>query len=386
MHYRDLGRTGITASALAFGCMRFPKLGDKNSVDREASVGLMNRAYELGVNYYDTAFVYDGGESERAVGELIKEVPRDKVFVADKNPVGSHWYRVPSDRTPKDFWWEHLEEMLRRLDTDYIDVCHHHDISSSSFRMLIEPPHGLLGQALKAKEQGLIRHIGISSHDSPGNIIQVLEAASGAIEVIVIQYNLLDRRNEPVIQYAQENGIGVAIMGPVGGGRLIHPSEQYRKAVAVRSTPELALRFVLAREGVSCAMSGMNTLEQLEENVRAASQEEPLMQEELERLDDVRIENEELLDLYCTGCGYCIPCPHHVDIPGNFSALNMLRVHGLSETAQQMYDRLAKGQAVYCEECGRCLGKCPQRIQIPERLREVAEVFSTCSSRDTAAD
>ena len=375
MQYRDLGNTGIKVSALAFGCMRFPKLADGKTVDRETSVALMKRAYELGVNYYDTAFVYDGGDSERAVAEFLKETPRDKVFVADKNPLGSSWYRMPGDKTPNEFWREHLEQMLRRLDTDYIDVCHFHDIAAATFRVLIRTPGGLLAQALKAKEEGLIRHIGITSHDSPPNILQVLAAAEGAVEAIVIQYNLLDRANEPVIEYARQTGIGVAVMGPVGGGRLIHPSEHYQEALGVGSTPELALRFVLACPGVSCAMSGMNTKEQLEENARAASQEVALTSEESERLHKIRQRNEELLDLYCTGCRYCMPCRHGVNIPENFSALNLLRVHGMRALAQQVYDGLGEGQAARCEECEECVGKCPQHIDIPERLKEVAEAF-----------
>jgi len=376
MQYRDLGRTGIKVSALAFGCMRFPKGPDGKSVDREASVALMKRAYELGVNYFDTAYVYNGGESEQAIAEFLKGVPRDRVFVADKNPLGSYWYRVPGDRAPNRVWREHLEEMLRRLDTDYIDVLHFHDVSAASFRMVVRGPDGVLDQALRAKEEGLVRHLGFSSHDSPANVIQMLDAMRDVVEVMVIQYNLLDRKYEPAIERAHDSGIGVAVMGPVGGGRLIHPSDLYGTAVAAGSTPELALRFVLAHPGVSCAMSGMNSMEQLEENARAASLEVPLTREDLERLNELQRENQRLLGLYCTGCAYCMPCPHGVNIPENFAALNLLRVHGMRALAEQSYEGLGEARAAACKECNACLGKCPQHIDIPTRLKEVAEALS----------
>lgn len=377
MQYRDLGKTGIKVSALAFGCMRFPRRADNTTCDRDASVALLKRAYELGVNYYDTAWVYDKGDSERTVGEFLKCVPRDRVIVADKIPIGNPWYPLPGDKPIGQFWREHLEEQLRRLQTGYIDVCLFHDTVLPTFQTVVRGPGGPIDQARKAKDEGLIRHIALSSHDSPANIIRILEQAAGVIEVIVVQYNLLDRKNEPVIEYARKNGIGVAVMGPIGGGRLIHPSEVYQKAVSVRSTAELALRFVLGNPGVSCAMSGMNSLAQLEENARTASEAAPLTREEIERIDKLQQENRKFLHLYCTGCGYCLPCPHGVNIPGNFHALNILKVHGFVPLAKQTYENLKDGKAERCEECGACVPKCPQEIKIPDRLKEVVEAFRT---------
>lgn len=376
MQYRDLGRTGIEVSALAFGCMRFPKTDDGN-LDHDKSLELLRRAYELGINYFDTAYIYDKGDSERVIRDLLRQVPRDKVYIADKNPIGHKWYRIPGDEPTGKCWRRHLEEMLERLGTDYLDVCHFHDTQAVTFRIIVKAPRGPFEEALKAKEEGLIRHIGISCHDTPSNMIEVLEMGEEQIEVVVLQYNLLDRKNEPVIEYCREKGIGVTVMGPVGGGRLIHPSEVYQKAVSARSTPEVAIRFVLANPGVSSAMSGMNSMEQLEENVRAASEMGPLTQEELERINTLQKENARLLQLYCTGCGYCMPCPNGVNIPENFSALNLLKVHGLEELAKQQYKRLGEASAENCVECGECAGRCPQDIDIQSRLKEVASALGS---------
>jgi len=377
MQYRKLGDTGLEVSALGFGCMRLPKVeGDPKKVDRDASVALFKRAVELGVNYFDTAYLYDQGDSERALGEFLKEVKREDVIITTKNPVGHQWYRIPGTARTAELWRSCLEEELKRLDTDYIDNYLFHDTQLLTFRIIISAPGGPLEQALKAKEEGLIRHIGISCHDTPYNMIKIIEMAKGAIELIVLQYNLIDRKNEVVIDYAYDHGIGIAVMGPVGGGRLIYPSETYLSTVKVRSAAELALRFVLANRGVSTAMSGMNTMEQLEENAAAASIEEPLSKEELETIDRLQKENAKLLNLYCTGCHYCMPCKHGVNIPENFNAYNLLRVHGLVELARNTYEKLGEGKAENCKKCGECVGKCPQHIQIPERLEEVAETFA----------
>ena len=376
MQYRKLGNTGLEVSALGFGCMRLPKLPDQPSkVDQDASVALFRRAVEVGVNYFDSAYIYDNGDSERTLGRFLKEADREQVIVVSKNPVGHQWWPIPGDKPTGPLWRECLEEQLGRLDTPYMDACLFHDTALLTFRIIINAPGGPLEQAKKAKEQGLIRHIGISSHDSADKIIKILEMGKGAIELMVIQYNLLDRANEKAIEYAREHGVGVALMGPIGGGRLIHPSPVYQEALGASSTAEAALRFVLANPGVSTALSGMNAMDQLEENVATVSRAEPLSAEECERIDRLQKENEKLLGLYCTGCGYCMPCPNGVNIPANFTALNLLKVHGIEALARKNYDGLGDGRAERCVQCSECAGKCPQDIDIGKRLAETAEAL-----------
>jgi predicted aldo/keto reductase-like oxidoreductase len=174
--------------------------------------------------------------------------------------------------------------------------------------------------------------------------------------------------------------MGVAIMGPVGGGKLVAPSERILGMVGeAKSTPEVALRFVLSNPDVTLALSGMKTLGMVEENAATASRKGSLSAEERQRFVEAVEEVQQLSDLYCTGCGYCLPCPNKVYIPGNFEALNCLRVWGLEELARKRYKQLGKNKsrrwAEACVECGECEPKCPQNIPIRERLREVAEAL-----------
>jgi predicted aldo/keto reductase-like oxidoreductase len=199
---------------------------------------------------------------------------------------------------------------------------------------------------------------------------------------MLVQYNLLDQANEEAIAHAHEQGMGVAIMGPVGGGRLVAPSEQILgMADEAQSTPEVALRFVLSNPSVTLALSGMKTLKMVDENVATASREGGLSAEERQRFMEALGEVQQLSDLYCTGCGYCLPCPSKVYIPGNFEALNYYRVWGLEKLARRRYKQLGRNKsrrwAAACVECGECESKCPQSIPIRERLKEVVETLGS---------
>ena len=372
MQYRRFGNTGAMVSALGFGAMRLPMTEDGKHVDEERAIALIRRALELGVNYIDTAPYYCNKESEVVVGKAIKGW-RDRVYISTKNPVkdasGANWRR-------------RLEESLRKLDVDYIDFYHMWGINWRQYMELIDVPGGPLEEARRAKEEGLIKHISFSFHDTPEALIKLID--TGNFETMLVQYNLLDRANEEAITYAHQKGMGVAVMGPVGGGRLSGPSPTLRKLMpgGVKSTPELALRFVLSHPGVSVALSGMSTIQMVEENVATASRTEPLTPEERRRIQEALDQIEKLAELYCTGCGYCMPCPHDVNIPANLEYLIYYRVYGLKEAARELYAKLGqeghyvKGlPASACVECGECEEKCPQHIPIVERLKEAAAVL-----------
>ncbi|MHB1133380.1 MAG: aldo/keto reductase [Chloroflexota bacterium] len=368
MLYRQLGRTGLRVSALGFGAMRLPMAGGQ--VDYDLATPLLRRAFALGVNYFDTAYIYCDGTSEVAVGKALAGLPRQQVYVSSKLVCGT-----AGDARQ---WRARLEEQLRRLDTPYLDVHHCHDLRWREFEQFVAPKGGILQQARRAQAEGLIRHLAFSCHDTPENMRRLV--ATGEFESLTVQYNLLDRANAGVIAEAQARGLGVVVMGPLAGGRLATPPPAARGKEARRARgarPELALRFVLANPAVSVAISGMNAPAQLEENAATAARPEPLGRAELESIEVATGQLRRLADLYCTGCGYCLPCPQGVDIPENFQLLNYYRLHELGGYARAAYARLLQSgaSASACLACGECAPKCPQGLAISRRLEEVAETL-----------
>jgi hypothetical protein len=367
VQYRIYGKTGDRVSVLGFGAMRLPMI--ENHVDMDLSIAIIRRSFDLGVNYVDSAVGYCNGESQIAVGKAVKGY-RDKVFVSTKNH---------DKGTSGDEWQKLLDQSLERLEVDYIDFYHSHGLGWEEYTNM-QGPGGPMERFRKAKEEGLIRHMCYSCHDSPENMMKLID--TGEFEGMLVQYNLLDRRNEEAIAYAHEKGMGVAIMGPIGGGRLVSPSEKLQGMVrdGAKSTPEVALRFVISNPNVTVALSGMNDMAMVEENIATASREEPMSDEERKQVLEILEESKRLADLYCTGCGYCMPCPSDVDIPRNFSAMNLYRVFGLKDLARDHYRRLGKHRksdgtiveawASACIECEECEPKCPQKIHIIDQLKE----------------
>ncbi|MCL2444412.1 MAG: aldo/keto reductase, partial [Treponema sp.] len=241
--------------------------------------------------------------------------------------------------------------------------------------------YGPLEAARKAKDQGLIKHISFSYHDSAENYKPIID--SGIFESTLVQYNMLDRSNEENIAYAKSKGLGVVVMGPVGGGRLGAPSEQIQGMLKekITSTAEMALRFVLANENIDIALSGMENINMLKENFEVASRTGHLTTEELQHVKKMMEENKNLAKLYCTGCNYCKPCPAGIDIPYLFEIMNRYRVYGLKEHAKRAYYEMMNGwswikstDASKCTTCGTCEEKCPQKLPI---ICQLAETHTT---------
>lgn len=368
MIYKEFGKTGIKVSTLGFGAMRLPmiEVDGKKYIDEEKAIPVIHRALELGVNYVDTAPYYCDSLSELTVGKALKGF-RDTVYLSTKNPI--------EDASGEHFL-ERLEKSLKKLDTDYIDFYHMWGINWKTYQEKINMPDGPLQAALRAKEEGLIKHLSFSFHDVPENMIKIID--TGYFETVLCQYNLLDRANEEAIAYAHKKGLGTAIMGPVGGGRLGAPSLVIQEMLKgkTKSTAEMALRFVLANPNVSLALSGMSTLEMVDENAAVASIPGVLTPGELKKVEEMLEENKRLSELYCTGCNYCMPCPQGLNIPHIFKLMNYNRVYGLKDYAKEEYEKLkvaankTGNPADACVECGACETKCPQHLEIIHQLKE----------------
>lgn len=381
MLYKEFGDTGIKMSKLGFGAMRLPmtQAGGKSIVDYDKAVPTMHRAFELGVNYIDTAPYYCDADSETAVGKALKGW-RDKVYLSTKNPV---------EDSSGDNWRKRLEASLKKLDVDYIDFYHMWGITLEAFTDKIDVKDGSISAAQKALDEGLIKHLSFSFHDKPENMRPIID--SGYFSSVLCQYNMLDRSNEEMMAHAREKGLGIVVMGPVGGGRLGAPSPVIRGMLdrKVESTAELALRFVLSNPDVNIALSGMQNMEMVEENAKVASIDGLLTADELKKIESMMLENKKLAELYCTGCKYCMPCPQGINIPYVFGLMNYHKVYGLTDYAKAEFKKLSipveqraevwlkeQGEAPSkCAGCGECESKCPQKLKIIEQLRETLEAL-----------
>jgi predicted aldo/keto reductase-like oxidoreductase len=357
MRYRPFGRTGLEVSALAFGCMR---LKDDPELNRE----LFGKAIEYGVNYYETTRFYLDGTCQHRVAGGIKGRTAN-IIVSGKDGIGK-------DKTAYLFRQE-IERQLGILGLDHFKFYQVGWFAWENMQHLLKRG-GVLDALRQAKDEGLVHHVGFTGHDTPENFIKCIE--TGLFDSITVPYNMINRSYEPTIKRAGELGIGVVAMCAVAGGMLASPSDSLRKAVG-KDLPsaEMALRFVLSNPDVSCACSGMNHIDQLEQNVATVKAYDPgkddfgTMCEGLDRL------RESLGDKFCTSCRYCMDCPQGVDIPHNMQVWNNWRTWGLEEWARDELGRVgAERSFENCNECGACEEKCPNDLPIRERLKELGSL------------
>lgn len=372
MQYRKFGNTGVEISALGFGCMRLPEYQDQDGswqVDQEKVNEMLMRAFELGVNYFDTAYYYCHSNSEIAIGKALAPI-RDKVYISTKCP-------MDKVKCPEDFE-AILDESLSKLGTDHVDFYHFWGINQKVFDEKILPLD-LIGKARDLKEKGKLRHISFSFHDTPEALKHIIDHGEG-LESVLLQYNLLDRTNEEMIAYAAQKGLGVVVMGPVGGGRLAYPTELAEKLeVGKLNTYELALRFVLGNKDVCCALSGMQNVSMVEQNAAVASLETPMSQEQWQQVGQSLENLKKFSELYCTGCGYCQPCPKGINIPKIFQAYTYHNVYGLHELAKNTFKNYVNNEkqpgatSSDCAHCGYCEKKCPQHLKVRDLLKMAEE-------------
>jgi len=357
---RPYGKTGALVSRLGFGAMRLPVHNPDKSVTFERSTPILRRAVEFGVNIFDSHHNYLDGESETSLGEALVDVPRESYFIQTKNP-------DYQEETEGDTYEDRLHLALKKLRTDYIDFYLAHSLSWERFQ---KTGKRFFEVAEKARRDGFIRHIGFSSHDETPGVIKLIE--TGRFECMLVQFNYLENRYAEALAAAHETGMGTSVMGPLGGGRFVVPSAFSASAGNSTQAVESAFRYVFSNENIDVAFSGMTAIEEVEQTADIAANTTPLSREEKSRIDEEIDKRRKLAELYCTGCGYCMPCPSEVNISQIFELRNYAEVYGLGERARRGYARLlenAKG-APNCTACGECEEKCPQKLPIREQLKE----------------
>lgn len=369
MQYRS-DKYGNQISALGFGCMRFTTKGMK--IDFEKAEKEIMAAYNGGVNYYDTAYIYPG--SEALLGEVLeKNNIRDKVNIATKLP---HNLIKTEDSMQKYF-----KEELKRLRTDHVDYYLMHMLNDiKSWERL--KSLGIEEWIKEKKASGQIKQIGFSYHGNSDMFCKILDSYDW--DFCQIQYNYLDEHSQAGrtgLNRAAEKGIPVIIMEPLRGGRLVNnlpekAQKLFEKYETKRTPAEWAFKWLWNQKEVTCVLSGMNSLEMVEENLKTAASSKvgELTTSDEELLKQVVAAINEKIKVPCTGCRYCMPCPQKVDIPGTFSAYNKKYTDGkftaLKEYLMCTAMRKDSTAASNCIECGKCEQHCPQGIEIRKELKK----------------
>jgi hypothetical protein len=369
MQYKQKSNGSEKVSILGFGCMRLPTTGEYADINEKEAAEMVSWAIDHGVNYLDTAYMYHGGNSERFLGKFLKNGLRDKIYLATKLPLG----RVES---PEDFD-RLLDEQLEKLQTDHLDFYMFHAINKKQWDRL--SPMGLLEWAEKRRSQGDFKYLGFSFHDTFEAFKEIIDGHD-KWDFCQIQYNYMNEKVQAGtkgLEYAGSKGIDVIIMEPLLGGNLTDPPEQvnevWNKAETTRTPAQWALQWLWDKPQILTVLSGMSTMNQVKENVKAAysAGENRLTPADLQIVEQVRKTYDKLQPIPCTGCKYCVPCPSEVAIPRIFSIYNTGIRFNRKDQAAKRYQKLKEGKADLCIQCGECLEKCPQGIDITGWLKKV---------------
>ena len=377
MEYRTLDKLGVSISLLGFGCMRLPMTTD-GKIDREEATRLIDLAYRSGVNYYDTAYTYHASESEPFIGRALTAYDRKSFYIATKLPV----WEVNSLEDAERIFANQLE----RLQMEYIDFYMLHAMSKKRWDKMLEL--GVVDFVEKLRKDGKIKYLGFSFHDDYPVFEEILNSRDW--DFCQIQLNYMDVNEQAGIkgyELATEKGVPVIVMEPIKGGLLAQlPDEitaDFRRIAPERSMASWAFRWVASLPNVKLILSGMSNMQQVEDNLATFEKHNEFTAEEAKAISDTAEALRKRVFNGCTGCSYCMPCPHGVDIPTNFSIWNNYGIYRNAGTTKwEIGSSLAESErASNCTECGICEGSCPQKIAIRQDLKSVQKEFDSLLER-----
>ena len=383
MLYNELGKSGLEVSRLGFGTMRLPTKGSNDNIDEDEASKMLEYGIENGINLIDTAYPYHSetlegsGNSERFVGKFLKENSlRDEVLISTKSP---SW--AIEEKSDFDMY---LDEQLEKLQTDYIDIYLLHSLTVPDWEKVKNLD--VLDFLDEALSSGKVGHVGFSSHIEVDYLIEIIDEYP-KWEVVLTQMNYLDEYYQSGIMgldYLKQENIGSMVMEPLRGGRLVNniPQEVQKlwDMAETRRTPvEWAFQYLYNRDDVDCVLSGMNSLDQVKQNIQIASTIDKISQNDQEIIREVARTYRSFLGNRCTRCGYCMPCPHGVDIINCLTEYNIAHMMGDPKASAMQYFTLIDddSRADSCIDCKECIPFCTQMLDIPAELQKVYEYFGS---------
>lgn len=379
-------RNGDDVSLLAFGCMRFPLIErGKPEINEELSIEMIDYAYKRGVNYFDTAWIYHEGLSERFIGKALKKYPRESFYIVDKLPT---WLIDSLDKAKEVF-----QEQLDRCGVEYFDYYLLHSLGNPSVYEKVYEELGVLQYLLEEKKQGRIRQLGFSFHGHRNNFPYFLDKHDWDFVMIQANYYDWDIDAKHLYEEIEKRNMQCMIMEPLRGGMLANLNPGARRilerADSNRSIASWALQYIASKPNVLTVLSGMSHLDHVKDNLRTLSNFTPMTDQEHKTVQQALAEFRRLSPIPCTECRYCVPCPAGIEIPGIFGIYNQCvsqsNVPDINNPADPDFKEKrrvflgsfdskipARQQAHRCIECGQCEETCPQSIQIIQRLKEIA--------------
>lgn len=370
MQYRKWYNKEIKTSTLGFGAMRLKVVNDE--IDEVKGFALIDKAYQNGVNYFDTAVPYTDGKNETFVGKALKRYPRNSFYLATKLTIRLYKTKEELEKT--------IDKQLQNLQTDYIDNYLMHALNKNTFQTIKD--WDIMKIVEGWKKEGKIRNIGFSFHDDYETFKEIVDYYPW--DFCQIQLNYMDDEIQQGIKGYHdlvERQIPVVIMEPIKGGKLASFNEEVasklKKHNPEASLSSWAMRWVASLDGVKVILSGMNEMDQVEDNLKTFSNFKKLNKEERKLIEEVKVSLKKITEVGCTNCQYCMPCTVGVNIPGNFKIFNDYAMYKAEGDSKWRYNDLIskKANASLCIECGKCVPQCPQGIDIPNELKRMLKVL-----------